>query len=82
MVDVVLKLTKPEMSVTTANTIYSSVLFRVFSPNISVITTKNATGTIIGSMTMLAGFVEVMYKGATDTVEATSAVLCTPIAYK
>lgn len=84
MVDIVLKLVGPEVSVTTANTVNSATLFRVYTPSggDSLITIKDSGGTTIGSMTQPAGFVEIMEKRATDTVSANTAVKCTPVAYK
>lgn len=86
MVDIVLKLVKPEISIgATANTIYDSVLFRVYTPvggTDSKITVRDSQGSIIGSMSQPAGFVEVMNKGATDTVESNTAILCVPVAWK
>lgn len=82
MVDIVLKLTGPEVSVSSATTLSSAVLFRVYSPADSLITIKDSEGTTIGSMTQPAGFVEIMEKRKTDTVEANTAIKCTPVAYK
>lgn len=84
MVDIVLKLVGPEVSVTTANTVNGSILFRVYTPTggDALITVKDSGGTTIGSMTQPAGFVEIMEKRATDTVEANTAIKCTPVAYK
>ncbi len=84
MVDIVLKLVGPEVSVTTANTVNGAILFRVFTPTggDALITVKDSGGTTIGSMTQPAGFVEIMEKRATDTVEANTAIKCTPVAYK
>jgi hypothetical protein len=84
MVDIVLKLVGPEVSVTTANTVNGAILFRVYTPTggDSLITIKDSGGTTIGSMTQPAGFVEIMEKRATDTVTANTAIKCTPVAYK
>jgi len=84
MVDIVLKLVGQEVSVTTANTVNGAILFRVFTPTggDALITVKDSGGTTIGSMTQPAGFVEIMEKRATDTVEANTAIKCTPVAYK
>jgi hypothetical protein len=84
MVDIVLKLTGPEVSVTTANTVNSTVLFRVYTPSggDALITIKDSGGTTIGSMTQPAGFVEIIEKRATDTVSANTTIKCTPVAYK
>ena len=82
MVDIVLKLVGPEVTVTTANTIGNSILFRVYSPSDALITVRDSANTVIGSMTQPGGFVEIMEKRATDTVEANTAIKCTPVAYK
>lgn len=82
MVDIVLKLTKPEETVTTASNISNSVLIRVYAPNAAVITIKDNLGTTKGSMSMPAGLVEIIEKLKTDTIEATAAVKVTAVAYK
>jgi hypothetical protein len=84
MVDIVLKLVGPEVTVTTANNIGGAVLFRVFTPGGSdaLITIRDAQNNVIGSMSQPAGFVEIMEKRATDTVGASTAIKCTPVAYK
>lgn len=83
MVDIVLKLTKPEVEVSsTPDTIHDSVLFRVFAPSTTKVTVTNSANTVVGSMTIPGGFVEIMEKRATDRVEANPTVLCTPVAYK
>jgi hypothetical protein len=85
MVDIVLKLTAPEVSVTTPNTVNDCVLFRIYTPSggaDAVITVKDSANTVIGSMTQPAGFVEIMEKRPSDTVESTVAIKCTPVAYK
>jgi hypothetical protein len=82
MVDIVLKLTGPEVSVTSANTVGDCVLFRVYSPSDALITIRDSSSNVIGSMTQPSGFVEIMEKRATDTVGANTAIKCTPVAYK
>jgi len=82
MVDIVLKLAGQEVSVTTANTVNGSVLFRVYSPSESLITIRDANSAVIGTMTQPAGFVEIIEKRKTDTIEANTAIKCTPVAYK
>lgn len=85
MVDIVLKLTEEEVSVSsTPDTVYDSVLFRVYTPTggDAFIIVRDSANNIIGSMTQPAGFVEIMEKRATDTVEANTAIKCTPVAYK
>lgn len=85
MVDIVIKVTKQEISVTTANTVYDSALFRFYTPaggSDALITVRSANGDVIGSLTQPAGFVEVMNKNPTDTVESNTAILCSPVAWK
>lgn len=82
MVDIVLKLTNPEVTVTTANTVYNCVLARIYAPADTVITVKDKDGNTRGSMSMPGGFVEILEKIKTDTIEATVAIKCTPVAYK
>lgn len=82
MVDIVLKLTAPEFSVTTANNLGNCMLFRLYSPEDALITIRDADGNVIGSMTQPGGFVEIMEKRKTDTIEANPAIKCTPVAYK
>jgi hypothetical protein len=85
MVDIVLKLTGEEVSVSsTPDTVNDAVLFRIFTPTggSAFIIVRDSANNIIGSMSQPAGFVEIMEKRATDTVEANTAVKCTPVAYK
>lgn len=85
MVDIVIKVTKAEIGVTTANTVYDSQLFRVYTPaggTDALITVRTSEGSVIGSMTQPAGFVEIMNKNPTDTVEANTTILCSPVAWK
>jgi hypothetical protein len=83
MVDIVLKLTKEEVEVSsTPDTIHDCTLFRVHSPALSKITITDADDVVIGSMTMPAGFVEIMNKRFTDKVSATAPILCSPVAWK
>lgn len=82
MVDIVLKLTKPEVEVSSPNSINGSVLFRVFAPSTAKLTIADSANTVIGSMTIPGGFVEIMEKRSTDLVYAAPSVFCTPVAYK
>jgi hypothetical protein len=85
MVDIVLKLAGEEVSVTgTPDSVSNAVLFRVYTPTgaDAFIITRDSANNIIGSMTQPAGFVEIMEKRSTDTVEANTAIKCTPVAYK
>lgn len=86
MVDIVLKLIAPEVTVTgTPDTISDCVLFRIYTPSggpDALITVRDSSNNVIGTMSQPAGFVEIMEKRATDTVEASTAIKCTPVAYK
>jgi hypothetical protein len=85
MVDIVLKLTSEEVSVSsTPDTINDCVLFRIYTPtgSDSYIIVRDSANNVIGSMTQPAGFVEIMEKRTTDTVEANTVIKCTPVAYK
>lgn len=85
MVDIVIKVTAPEVTVTTPNTVNDCVLFRFYTPSggsDALITVRDSANNIIGSLTQPAGFAEIMEKRASDTIEANTAIKCTPIAYK
>jgi hypothetical protein len=85
MVDIVLKLTGEEVSVSsTPDTVNDTVLFRVFTPTggDAFIIVRDSANNVIGSMSQPAGFVEIMEKRATDTIEANTVIKCTPVAYK
>lgn len=82
MADMVVKLSKPEITVTTANTVYNAVLVRAYAAALAVVTVKDSEGNVRGSVTMPAGEIDIFEKLATDTIEATSALKCTPVAYK
>ena len=85
MVDIVLKLAGEEIEVsTTPDDLNGSVLFRVYTPTggDSFIITRDSANNVIGSMSQPAGFVEIMEKRKTDTIEANTAIKCTPVAYK
>jgi hypothetical protein len=85
MVDIVLKLTGEEVSVSsTPDTVRGSVIFRVYTPTggDSLITVRDSANTVLGTMTQPGGFVEIMTKQPTDTVSANTTIKCTPVAYK
>lgn len=84
MVDIVLKLTGEEITVSGPDTVSNAVLFRVYTPTggDSLITVRDSANNVIGTMTQPAGMVEIMEKRATDTIEANTAIKCTPVAYK
>ncbi len=81
MVDYVMKPVKPEVSVTTATTLNNTKYFRAFAAAQAKVTIR-AAGVEVGSMTMPAGMVEILEKNADETIESTSALLCTPLAYR
>lgn len=85
MVDIVLKLTKEEITVSsTPDTLDNAVLFRIYTPTggDSLITIRDSANNVIGTMTQPGGFVEIMEKRPTDTIEANTSIKCTPVAYK
>lgn len=83
MVDIVLKLIKPEVEVgDVANTVHDAVIFRVFAPATSKVTISDSDNVEIGSMTIPGGFVEIMTKRSTDLVSASPPILCTPVAWR
>lgn len=84
MVDIVLKLNSPEVTVdSTPVTISNSVIFRVYAPSTAKITIwQGSTNVEQGSMTIPGGFVEIITKGTTDTVSAVPSVLCTPVSWR
>lgn len=79
----VIKVLAPEMSVTTANTVYDSIYVRVYAAALSVVTIEGIVDggntEVLGSFTMPAGSVEEIKKGREDTISGTTALLCTPI---
>lgn len=77
------KLRGSEITVsTTANTVGNSSCVRIYAPTAAVITVKDANTSTIGTMTMPAGWVEVVYKATTDTISANVNVQCTPLAIR
>lgn len=85
MVDIVLKLVGEEVSVTgTPDTVNNAILFRVYTPTggDAFMVVRDSANNIIGSMTQPGGFVEIMEKRSTDTIEANTEIKCTPVAYK
>lgn len=71
-----------EISVTAANTVSNSKLVRAYAVASSVLTIRNAEAAVIGSFTVPAGEVVIVEKNKTDTIEGTTALLCTPVSYK
>jgi hypothetical protein len=72
-----------ELSVTTADTVENARLVRIYAAAISKVTITNSdANTTIGSFTVPAGSVTIIEKNREDTVEGTTALLCTPISYK
>jgi len=78
-------ITKPvgeEVSITSADDIGENRLIRVYAAATSKVTIKTAAEDTIGSFTVPAGSVVAIEKNKTDTIEGTTALLCTPISYK
>lgn len=82
MVDIVLKPTGTQVDIATANTVHNSTLVRVYAPTEALITYADANNTVIGTMTIPAGFVEIMEKLRSDKLSANTTVWATPLAYK
>jgi len=70
-----------ETNVTTATTLDSATVVRIYASATSVITIADDQAQTIGTMTMPTGRVEIIEKSATDTIAASVAVLCSKIAY-
>lgn len=82
MVDIILKPTGQQVDISTANTVHDSPLVRVYAPTEALVTYSSADDVVIGTMTMPAGFVEIMEKRRTDKLSANTVVWATPLAYK
>jgi hypothetical protein len=67
--------------VTTANSVANSNLVRIHSTSATTVTVANSTATT-GSFSMPANTVEIVEKGATDTIACSAAANCTPVAFK
>jgi hypothetical protein len=67
------------VSVTTANTVNGSTLVRCYAATDAVVT---VAGSVNGSFLMGPGRVDFIEKASSDTIAATSALSCTPVAYK
>lgn len=75
------KIKSSEISVTTANTVFESKNVRVFAANSALVTVRDSSNNVIGTMTYPAGTIEVIEKSPTDTISANVAVLCVAIGY-
>jgi len=82
MVDIILKLTGSKVDISTASDVNGAVLVRVYAPTEAEVSRLDSSNTVIGSMVMPAGFVEVMEKLKTDKLSANATVWATPLAYK
>ena len=71
-----------EVSVTTAVDLNGARLIRVYAASASKITIKTVGDSTLGSFTSPAGAVTIVEKNPTDTIEGTTALLCTPVSYK
>ena len=82
MVDIILKLVGTQVDIATPSTVNDAVLVRVYAPADALVTRSDSANNVIGTMTIPAGFVEIMEKIKTDTLSANTAVFATPLAYK
>lgn len=79
----IIKAIGEEVSVTTADDLNEARLIRVYAAAASKITITNVeANAVAGSFTVPAASVTLVEKGKTDTIEGTTALLCTPISYK
>lgn len=77
----ILRVLGSAVSVTTANTVTDANLVRVHATNAATITVANTSGAI-GTFDITANAVEILEKEHTDTIAATAAVSCTPVAFR
>ena len=82
MVDIILKPTGEQVDISTASTVHDTPLLRIYAPTEALVTYMNANNDVIGTMTMPAGFVEIMEKLRSDKLSANTTVWATPLAYK
>ena len=82
MVDIILKPTGQQVDISTANTVHNSTLVRVYAQTEALVTYSDSSDNVIGSITIPAGFVEIMEKLRTDKLSANTTVWATPLAYK
>lgn len=83
MVDITLKLVGEEVDISTPSTVHNSTFVRVYAPTSdAVITYTSEDDVVIGSMTIPAGFVEIMEKNRTEKLSANTTVLATPLAIR
>lgn len=78
----IIKPTANLIAVTTADAIANSTLVRIHASTAATITIQTTGGDYIGTFSMPANSVEVIEKGATDTIAASASVNCTSVAYK
>lgn len=78
-----LKVLAAEISLDDPETVSDSRLVRVYNDTGSdvLITRRDDANTVIGSATIQGNSVAVFEKASADTLEASAAVLATPIAY-
>ena len=71
-----------EISVTTPNTVENARLIRIYASSTSKVTiTDPENNALVGSFTVPADSITIIEKNKTDTIEGTTALLCTPISY-
>lgn len=75
----IIKVKGNAINVTTANTVSSASIVRIFATNAATIT---LAGDTVGTFNMAANTVEIVEKHPSDTIAASAAVSCTPVSYK
>lgn len=75
------KVLSSAVSVTTANNVNNARSVRAYASAATLVTISTAEAATIGTFIMPAGSVEVINKGATDTITANVALSCTPVAF-
>ena len=76
-----IKVLETEISVTTANTVYSSNRVRMYAAANTEVTVFNATSNTSYTFTMPQQTVEILMKDKTETIAADNALLCNPVAF-
>jgi hypothetical protein len=79
----ILKPLNLEISVTTADTVYNSLLVRAYASTKTLVTISDAvSANTIATFTMPAESIELIEKDKLNTISANNAILCTPVSYK
>jgi hypothetical protein len=78
----IIKPTANQISLTTANTVYSSPIVFVSAINAALITLTSNTGNTIGTFTLPSNQYIYVQKLPTDTITANVTVYATPASYR